>query len=560
MSSNCLEIGLSLLREHQQEVYEECIYKKNGGMSLKMGFGKTLLSIVIGLKFIEGTDKKILVVVSKTLIMSWMNEIKKFFGDKLKYIVFHKDYIKNIDSYIIDDDIKLVLVTTNTTSKYYKLHNIEQQAIDRVIMNAGQFGQHTILNYNIINKPCIQLESDIILGTHLLYAKTWGCLIMDEVQNYNNVLANNARSIMAIHADHKWAISGTIFDEPKPEKIFGYYLLINDQTIPRCITEFKIHIKSNNYTGYNSTCITRDDIITFKEPIINKIIINHKLNKHEADIYMLMKQIIIEINKLVKAYRNMRDTINQRRFGSYLLAMITYLRQSTISPILPIANAILDTSDISNDSKLSKIIVANIKKLNLYDYINDEDSIFSTRIHNIINTVEENTNEKIIIFTCFRTNLDILMNLISNELEREVFTILSSQNIINREKVLNNFRDSNNGILFLTYDIGAEGLNLQFCRKILLTDLYWNGAKTDQAIARILRPGQEADEIFIYYFISNTAMEKTMIKKNKNKTEMINQLKTGKMSTKLAKVKVDDIINILENEDCYNDLNELINI
>ena len=186
--------------------------------------------------------------------------------------------------------------------------------------------------------------------------------------------------------------------------------------------------------------------------------------------------------------------------------------------------------------------------------------ILTYRIHNIINTVEENTNEKIIIFTCFRTNLDILMNLISNELERELFTILSSQNIINREKVLNNFRDSNNGILFLTYDIGAEGLNLQFCRKILLTDLYWNGAKTDQAIARILRPGQEADEIFIYYFISNTAMEKTMIKKNKNKTEMINQLKTGKMSTKLAKVKVNDIINILENEDCYNDLNELINI
>lgn len=103
-------------------------------------------------------------------------------------------------------------------------------------------------------------------------------------------------------------------------------------------------------------------------------------------------------------------------------------------------------------------------------------------------------------------------------------------------------------------------MNLQFCRKILLTDLYWNGAKTDQAIARILRPGQEADEIFIYYFISNTAMEKTMIKKNKNKTEMINQLKTGKISTKLEKVKVDDIINILENEDCYNDLNELINI
>ena len=223
MSSQCLATGIKLLREHQKSVYDECIQKKSGGLSLRMGYGKSVLSIVIGLKFIEGTNKKILVVVSKTLILSWINEIKKFFNDDLKYIIFHKDYIKNIDTYKIEDDVKLVLVSINTTAKYYKLHNIEQQLIDRIIMNRGQFNQHTILHYNNINKPCIQIDTDIILGTHMLYAISWGCIIMDEVQNYNNVMTANARSLMSIHADHRWAISGTIFDEPKPEKIFGVY-------------------------------------------------------------------------------------------------------------------------------------------------------------------------------------------------------------------------------------------------------------------------------------------------------------------------------------------------
>lgn len=558
MTSECLDLGLNLLRDHQKSVYDECIRMKNGGLSLKMGFGKTLLSIVIGLKFIEGTNKKILVVVSKTLIMSWMNEIKKFFDDKLKFIVFHKDYIKNIDAYVIEDDIKLVLVTTNTTSKYYKQHLIENQLITRIIMNQGEFGQHTILEYNEINKPLIQINSNTILGTHLLYANTWGCLIMDEIQNYNNILAANSRSVMAIHAIHKWAISGTIFDEPKVEKIFGYYRLINHKDSPKRLNDFKAYIKNDNYKGYSSTCITRDDIITFKEPIVHKNIIKHKLNDNEASIYSLMKQIIIEINKLVKRFRLNNDKTNHRKFASYLLAMITYLRQSTISPILPIANAILDTSDISNDSELSKIIVNNIKKLNLYDYINDEDSIYSTRIQKIVEVIEENSNEKLILFTCFRTNLDILMNTVNYELNRDSFTILATQSIINREKVLNDFKNSNNGVLFLTYDIGAEGLNLQFCRKILLTDLYWNGSKTDQAIARILRPGQQADEIFIYYFISNTAMEKTMVKKNKDKLEMLDELKNGVMKTKLEKIKTNEIIKVLENEDCYNELNILI--
>lgn len=130
--------------------------------------------------------------------------------------------------------------------------------------------------------------------------------------------------------------------------------------------------------------------------------------------------------------------------------------------------------------------------------------------------------------------------------------------ICNREKTLNDFKNSTNGVLLLTYNIGSEGLNLQFCQTILLTDLFWNSSKTDQAIARILRPGQIAEEIFIYYFISNTAMEKTMIKKNKDKVDILNELKNGKMVTRLKKINTAEIIKILENEDCFNDLNILI--
>lgn len=558
MPDKCLRTGVKLLREHQLSVFEECIRKKSGALGLKMGFGKTLLSIVIGLKFIEGTNKKILVVVSKTLILSWINEIKKFFNDDLKYIVFHKDYIKNIDTYKIEDDVKLVLVSINTTAKYYKLHNIEHQLIERVIINRGEFNQHTVLNYNNITRPCITSDSDIVLGTHMLYKLHWGCLIMDEVQNYNNVMTANARSLMSIYADHRWAISGTIFDEPKVEKIFGYYLLINDQTVPRRLNEFKLFIKDDRYTGYQNTCITRDDAILFKQPKINKHIINHKLDENESNIYTLMKMIILEINKIVKKYAIMNDTPNKRKFSSYLLAMITYLRQSTISPILPVANAILDTSDISNESELSKIIVNNIKSLNIYDYIDNEENIISSRIKEILKVVEHKSDEKVIIFTNFRTNLDILLYLIFNNLNRETFTLKATQSINNRDKTLTQFKESDNGVLLLTYNIGSEGLNLQFCKTILLTDLFWNSSKTEQAIARILRPGQMASEIFIYYFISNTAMEKTMIKKNQDKIEMLDELKNGKISTKLEKINTAEIIKILENEDCFNNLNILV--
>ena len=49
----------------------------------------------------------------------------------------------------------------------------------------------------------------------------------------------------------------------------------------------------------------------------------------------------------------------------------------------------------------------------------------------------------------------------------------------------------------------------------MLIDFYWNSAKTKQAIARIYRYGQTANLVNIYMFISNTGIEKIIMKKQK---------------------------------------------
>ena len=61
-------------------------------------------------------------------------------------------------------------------------------------------------------------------------------------------------------------------------------------------------------------------------------------------------------------------------------------------------------------------------------------------------------------------------------------------------------KKSKNGILLLTFGIGANGLNLQCADTVLIADFWWNADKTRQAIARILRYGQEATCINIYYY------------------------------------------------------------
>jgi SNF2 family DNA or RNA helicase len=74
-----------------------------------------------------------------------------------------------------------------------------------------------------------------------------------------------------------------------------------------------------------------------------------------------------------------------------------------------------------------------------------------------------------------------------------------------------------NGILLLTYQVGANGLNLQCSNTVLLLDFWWNTGKINQAIARVLRYGQEAKKINIYYFTSNTGIEKILFDKQQAK-------------------------------------------
>ena len=103
------------LTDYQKNVIEECLKKGNGGISLPMGSGKTLLSLCLALKQLR--SGRILAIVPKTLVVTWKQEIEKFFGNTLKYQV----YINDIE---LQDDTKLVISTPDMIAKHYKNEDI----------------------------------------------------------------------------------------------------------------------------------------------------------------------------------------------------------------------------------------------------------------------------------------------------------------------------------------------------------------------------------------------------------------------------------------------------
>lgn len=529
------------LTPFQLDILEECLNLKNGGLSIPMGSGKSHISLALSLELTHMSQSPIIVVVSKTLIQSWIFEINKFFKEEFKVLIFHKDFIKNIDSFEIPEDTKIILTTPEIMAKAYTEFDMDQHFTTRVTMNQGRFGQHEIVHYNIPKYPFLKATQ----GFPLLFSIKFGALIIDESQKVSNINSDRCRGIAAIYADYRWCLSGTLFNEPKIEKILGYYLFIGNSNFPDNIPEATKLIGSKKFTGFNNTCVIRTEQ-PFKISIKNHII-NINLSEEESQIYFLIKELVLDLNKKVKEFKAREDVINLRKFSGYLLAMLTYLRQCIVSPMIPISKLSIDLSDFKTKDQLADIFIEKLNKLNLTEYFENEDNLTSTRIKAVIDKIKN--HRKIVIFSVYRTTLDLLEYLIIQKYNRNVYTISGEMTIEKRKEILINFEEDSDGILLLTFTIGSEGLNLQKAADtVMFLDYDWNSGITKQALSRIVRQGQ-MNEVNIYYFVSNTGIEAAIFTKQKQKLELLDELSKGGSVLKVDRIKTKEIIILLENEE-----------
>lgn len=535
------------ITEFQSNIIRECIEKKSGGLSLPMGSGKTIISIIVALE--QSGDKPIIIIVSKTLIPNWVNEIKKFYGDTLKYEIFHSEYIKNIGTWKINS--KIILTTSETLSKSFKGNGIDLKCESILDESIG-----SEIIYHVPSKPYLNYS----FGSGLLYSIDWGCLIIDEVQNYTNVKTAKCKSIFSLCSKYRWGLSGTIFPEPKIERILGYYLLLNLDG-PRTLPKMKIYI-GDNFGGLNETMVMRETNgnETYIPPRANEHVISHNLTKEEKLIYLGMDDIMKSINESLEKYKLEKDAHNTRLFSSYKLAMVTYLRQAIICPLIPITSAAIDISNFENKSQLSVILMDKLKELNLREWLSNNDCVLSSRMKEIILQTEEYKDDKLLIFFSYRSCLDLMIYYLK---ERDVYTITSDMKMDKRQKVINDYANSKNGILLLTYDIGSEGLNLQFSSTIILADFYWNHDICKQAISRCLRMGQKAKEVNIIMFISNTGMENIIFNKHKSKIDVFRELRVGSTNKKISKFTLQDITKFVDknnNETLFDQILKISNL
>jgi SNF2 family DNA or RNA helicase len=117
-----------------------------------------------------------------------------------------------------------------------------------------------------------------------------------------------------------------------------------------------------------------------------------------------------------------------------------------------------------------------------------------------------NNDEKITIFYHHHLTGRMLYNQLADWCKAGGYELpleyTSDLNDAQRDKVVQDFEKGNSRILLASTLAGGEGINLQFCRRMILHERQWNPANEDQAKGRFRRIGSVYDKIFVDFMIA----------------------------------------------------------
>lgn len=128
---------------------------------------------------------------------------------------------------------------------------------------------------------------------------------------------------------------------------------------------------------------------------------------------------------------------------------------------------------------------------------------------------ELDSNEKILIFTEFRGTQRHLIDILKRRYNENVYFL--NGDLSEKEKRHNVGQWKENGHIMVSTDVGAEGLDMQFCSVVINYDLPWNPMKIEQRIGRIHRIGQTREQVRIFNLCAEETIEEYVLETLHNK-------------------------------------------
>ncbi len=129
----------------------------------------------------------------------------------------------------------------------------------------------------------------------------------------------------------------------------------------------------------------------------------------------------------------------------------------------------------------------------------------------LIHFLDTHPQEKVIVFSTFRSTLRYL----AQRLDREGVTSILLMGGLRQTKdeIIAHFRQPDGPRVLLSSEVGGEGVDLQFVRVMVNYDIPWNPMRLEQRIGRIDRLGQEAEKVVIWNILFEETIDARIYKR-----------------------------------------------
>ncbi|MEA1916952.1 MAG: DEAD/DEAH box helicase, partial [Campylobacterota bacterium] len=323
------------LRDYQKEGarWLKYLYDNNFGGCLAddMGLGKTLQAITL-LSFIYPKSKTpSLIVMPRSLLNNWQNELKKF----------------------------------NPSISFYMYYSSERSL-------------EKLKNHNVVLTTYAIVRNDI----EKLRDYEFDTIILDESQNIKNIDSKISKAVMLLEAKHKFALSGTPIENSLFE-LFSLFRFINGgifSTLNDFKRDYAVPIQAE--VNEDIAKVLKAKISPFLLRRLKKDVLKDLPEKQEQVVYVDMDE------KHKKFYEQKRDYykqildkqiavngINSSKF--VILQAFNDLRQIASAPELKSENSIVSSKIESLFEMLEDIILNNHKVLIFANFLGSLDLIAS---------------------------------------------------------------------------------------------------------------------------------------------------------------------------------------
>jgi SNF2 family DNA or RNA helicase len=501
---------------------------RGGIVAEDMGLGKTIQTQVLAA--IRPGTYPTLVLVPKTLLTNWGDEVPKFWpSDAFKILLFHKDEMKKAEYEGLTDtqlrSYTMVVTTYGVVAEQVKAEKKRRSRHRRRHSGAPD-------------------GSEATRGPGLLMHVPWHRVVCDESHMFANPETAIFKAVCKLKGRYRWCLSGTPVGNRCTDAYSQFAFVGFDKIDHRAWTKHSM----DDFNLRETSFLRLDyEMAGVKLPPLH-----HKVHWLEAT-HMELRIF----TAIVTAFAEVMDEFAKKKTSfSNVLAMFTRLRQAAIAPFLmvPVLKESLeqpleteafviksffdDDDDDDNEkdegSPLYRLILDKMEPQDIV-WLQDRgggsgaNSSKMRAVLGIIGSTLTVPNKKTLVFSAFTQVLNLVD--VAMRQAKAPFTWVqidgTVKSTVERKKLINTFQtEPDCRVMLINYRCGSVGLNLVQATEVIKVDPWWNPSTHLQAEKRAHRIGQTQPVTVHNIYIVNT-VEDRILKIQKHKSALARFMMDG---------------------------------